>query len=669
MTTKTALRKSKRTNWRDGGGGGRWRVNPRSLLAGRRCFVKRSHQYTPYEHRLFCPVSQFQVRGRQAKGAVPTSLFPSNYVKISPVDGAGQVLVGALSSTHGQRSSGAQLQTRSDDAVDNSIADGNGGGRLSPTHGEVGSDHVTREDGDRHRSFGWIVEKTDCLAETAAETSARPTDGTVPGGNARFILRSRSSNMALSTSHDATSFIDVPSVCLGRDYLLPRPTLTRAFVPTTAQTAADDRHNTGTCDDQSKTPYGGLLKRGIVGRERDTEIPNAGESSDGPAHGHWSATHGRSQLANITMSPDKDNTCRRHGMSSCVLCGDSYFHLDGKSSSLNAPPVGDPMKRGGGVKIVACASTGLIDVTGDASCGTRSLDEQRLSAADAVVISRETECVPCGPHLLPNCVLCKMQKGRLGRSASLPALGPTTNGACETDISASSRVRISKPNARHENHCEPHDMSGCLLCDDPGSTAPVSKSDRFDSRGVHDWVEPLLRGHLPPFSQPRQDVRPDVSPRLFKVSSKPSHHGEALDIPVVTTAGDQSAEGTPRVFTSNTDDDDAVPAHRRSRFPPAAGPRRSGIGRGVSNKSPLGDDYACYDRETENRCAGDAYAGISRGERHRRDKSLARSWQSSSSKAGNPRPDAATSGYLLRESDSDVNDFVARALMAARAVL
>lgn len=681
MTTKAVLQKSKRTsrgNGRRGGG-----VSPRPPLSRRRCFVEQSHLSNPNEPSLFCIVSPIKVRGQLAKGGNRTDLFPRNSLKkCTTVDDAGQVPVDAMSPTFGHRLSCAELRTTSNGAFDDSITDGNGDGRISLAQVESGSDKGTRDDVDRHVSSGRIVEKMDYFAETATETSALANDHAVPGeGKARVIPRSTSSNMASSAPYDAAS-IDVMSVCLKEAYLAPRksaglerPASTQAFVPTTV---VDHFHDTETCGDETKMLSGGLLKRGAAGGERNTEIPNAGEPSHAPAHGHWPATDGRSQPVNTTLSPGRKNTCGRHRLSSCVLCNDSPLHVDEKSSPSNAPPEGESTKPKEGVTIAACAPTGFIDPTGDGSCGTHSLEEHRLSAAGVAVISRENGTMPCLPHLLPNCVLCKMQKGRFGRSASLSALGPTYNGAGKTHIPAPSRLRTSKPIARRKNQCEQHDMSDHLPCNDPDSAASVSKSDGSDPRGGHGSTEPLLLGHSPSSLLPRQDLHPSTSLRQLKVLPKRINHDGVLDTPVITTAGARLAEG-PRVFASNSDDDeDAVPPHHRPRFPPAAlGPRRSGIRRGVSDDNPApGDHYTCYGREIGKRYARDAYTGRNKGKRrhHRGNKPLARSRQSSSSNTGSRRPggertDAAGSRVRLRESDNDVNDFVARALTAARAVL
>lgn len=572
---------------------------------------------------------------------------------------ANQVPVNVISPIFGHHLSCAEQRTTSNGAVDSSITDCNDGGRFPLKQGKLDNNNGTREDVDGPVLPGRIIRKMDCFAETASETSALANDRAVPGGGKPHVIPR--SNSASSSSYNATS-TDVLSA--KEDYLPPRkcsgpecPAVTEACVGTTV---ADHLYDTETCRDEKKTHSGGLLKRGVARGERNIEILNAGEPSHAPAHRHWLTTDGRSQPASVTINPGRDNTCRRRDLSSCVLCCNS-LHLDRKSSPSNAPQVGESTKPKGGVTIAACVPPGFIDPTGDESCTTRSLEEHRLSAANVAVISREKERTPCLPHLLPNCVLCKMQKNRLGRSASLSALGPTHNGAGKTDI----RLRTSKPIARPIDHCEQHGLSDCLPRGDPDSMASVSKSH---PRGGHGSIESSV-------FPPRQDLRPSTPIPQFKMFPKRANN----DTSVITTAGSQPAEGPPIVVARNSDDNkDVVTPHRRCRFPPAAlRPRRSGISRGVRDNNPApGEQYACYGRAIGKRYTGDAHAGRNRAERrnHGGNNPLAQSGQSSSPNAGSRLPggkrtDAEDSGERLRESNRGVNDFVTRALMAARAVL
>lgn len=647
-------------------------MSPRPPLSPRKWLVEYSYVSNPNEPGFFSIVSHLKVRGQRAKGGDPTGLFhESNLKKCTRVGDANEVPVNAIFPIVGHHLSCAELQTTS-----NSITEGNGSGGFSLKQGELDNDirdNEIREDVDEHMSSGRIVGKMDCFVGTAIKTAELANDRVAPGGGTpRVIPRS---NLASSSPYDATS-IHVLSV--KEDYLPPRkcsgqewPSLTEASA-IQGTTVSNHLHDTETCRGEKKTFSGSLLKRGIAKGERNTEIPNAGGSSHAPAHGVWPATDGRSQPTNVVIDPGRGNTCRRHGLSSCILCDDFSLHLDRKSSPSNAPQGGESTKPKGGVTVAACAPTGFLDPTGDGNCTTCSLEEHRLSTAGAAVISREEECMPCLPHLLPNCVLCKMQKVRLGRSTSLSALGPTHSGASKTDTPEPSHLRTSKPIARRNDHCEQHDLSDCLPSDNQGSMASVNNSHHRGGRGS---IEPLLPGHSPSVFPPRQDLRPSTPPRQIKIFPDHTNH----DTSVIAKAGAESAEGPTTVVARNSDDnEDVVTPHHRSRFPPAAlRPRRSGISRGMRDNNPApGDHYACYGRTIGKRHAGDAYAGRNRGERrnHRGNNSLARSRQSSSTNAssrrtGGGRTGAGNSGVRLRESNRDVSDFVTRALMAARAVL
>ena len=686
------------------------------------------------------PLVKNEQVGRRASGLFcngSTGLLRSNLAGKSAADCDGEVILGSPSSACGGHS-GSNVVVFAEEGA---AVDDGGGRRLLLKRRAMGSDDSTarRADGDGTKPPAWPAGKVDCPGDTDsnANKSLPVACAGDPNGVSCSVRFGSSvllgpSDTTLSASQEVNRQ-DVLNTRAGEDDSPPRnlpqgelQAAAKLFELATIQTASDFLHQAERSCRKSKASSMKLddaTERGLS----TGALPTAGEPLLAPAQGCWPCPRRRSLPAtsnSASFDKDKGKACKRHGLSACVLCSGPYLSLAGGSASSNTQPGNASAESAGGVNTIAFAASGSVGVTGQVSYGSLLVVRERPPQdSGGAVISRRAESMTCDRHLLPDCVLCKIRHGCLGKLAPISALGLGHDSSGESNAPLSSRSIVSKPVAINPqgNYCERHGLDDCLPCGDLDFTARGRKPDRADNRTVYGAVEPLLpeehllnvcRSNNP---SPLLEVYPISAPRAKGYSSPAAvplstgalsaetpgascrgpHlcrdptplnvvHGVYLgtvgESPEMTerTGGGHRRGGAETTEKRERDDEEHdkvnISSSRRSRFPPTAGWIRSGISRYVSDDA-LGRRHSHYPSQAAEGDLGDTARGMGRGsgERRRRAKPLA--WRiQPRSNADDHRPggavgDIAASVARRRERGVGVNDLAARALAAALEVL
>lgn len=174
----------------------------------------------------------------------------------------------------------------------------------------------------------------------------------------------------------------------------------------------------------------------------------------------------------VGVGPD---VCQQHRLTACILCRDRGQELP---DGLVVSPPG--IMVGGPDATVWCPDSVIrvqsSRIVSEAVSDNGSQRSDTVEQTSVPLRATAGNAAPCERHLLPDCVLCKIRLGSLGRSTSLPALETASGtddgiGTENSALAGPKLVAVGVADALGGGCCKRHNLPGCFLCGDRASIA------------------------------------------------------------------------------------------------------------------------------------------------------------------------------------------------------